>query len=67
MENKFDYGATVIILSSAPKKYHPSEIGFICGMIEIDSDESAVARAWKPHAHVPGVTNSDGTPWLPIY
>ncbi|MBV8534229.1 MAG: addiction module protein [Alphaproteobacteria bacterium] len=20
----------------------------------------------KPHAHVPGVTNPDGTPWLPI-
>jgi len=43
MENKFDYGATVEILNSAPKKYHPSEIGFICGMIEIDSEESAVA------------------------
>ena len=23
-------------------------------------------RAWKPHAHVPEVTNIDGTPWLPI-
>jgi RHS repeat-associated protein len=23
-------------------------------------------RAQRPHAHVPGVTNSDGTPWLPI-
>ncbi|MFN0061488.1 MAG: RHS repeat-associated core domain-containing protein [Myxococcaceae bacterium] len=24
------------------------------------------ARAQNPHAHVPGVTNPDGTPWLPI-
>ena len=23
-------------------------------------------RAQEPHAHVPGVTNPDGTPWLPI-
>ena len=23
-------------------------------------------RAREPHAHVPGVTNPDGTPWLPI-
>jgi RHS repeat-associated protein len=23
-------------------------------------------RAQVPHAHVPGVTNSDGTPWLPV-
>ena len=23
-------------------------------------------RAQNPHAHVPGITNSDGTPWLPI-
>jgi len=23
-------------------------------------------RSWEPHAHVPGVTNPDGTPWLPI-
>lgn len=23
-------------------------------------------RAQKPHAHRPGVTNPDGTPWLPI-
>jgi len=23
-------------------------------------------RALQPHAHVPGVTNADGTPWLPI-
>jgi RHS repeat-associated protein len=23
-------------------------------------------RALAPHAHVPGVTNADGTPWLPI-
>ena len=23
-------------------------------------------RALKPHAHVPGVSNSDGTPWLPL-
>ena len=24
-------------------------------------------RAQEPHAHVPGVTNPDGTPWLPIH
>ena len=24
-------------------------------------------RALVPHGHVPGVTNQDGTPWLPIY
>lgn len=24
-------------------------------------------RSLKPHAHVPGATNVDGTPWLPIY
>ncbi|MBL8239731.1 MAG: RHS repeat-associated core domain-containing protein [Bryobacterales bacterium] len=23
-------------------------------------------RAQRPHAHVPGVTNPDGTPWLPV-
>ena len=23
-------------------------------------------RGRDPHAHVPGVTNPDGTPWLPI-
>jgi RHS repeat-associated protein len=23
-------------------------------------------RAQQPHAHVPGITNPDGTPWLPI-
>lgn len=23
-------------------------------------------RARRPHGHVPGVTNPDGTPWLPI-
>lgn len=24
-------------------------------------------RALQPHAHVPGITNEDGTPWLPVY
>ena len=23
-------------------------------------------RSLNPHAHVPGITNTDGTPWLPI-
>ncbi len=23
-------------------------------------------RPWEPHAHVPGATNPDGTPWLPV-
>ncbi len=26
----------------------------------------ADSRARAPHAHVPGVTNADGTPWLPV-
>lgn len=42
-KSKFDYGETVKILEDAPEKYHPSEIGFICGMIDIDSDEAAIA------------------------
>jgi hypothetical protein len=24
-------------------------------------------RAWEPHGHRPGISNPDGTPWLPIY
>ena len=40
---KFDYGETVKISENAPKKYHPSEIGFVCGMIDIDSVEAATA------------------------
>ena len=24
-------------------------------------------RAWQPHGHRPGISNPDGTPWLPIY
>lgn len=24
-------------------------------------------RSQNPHGHVPGVTNPDGTPWLPIH
>ena len=24
-------------------------------------------RGWEPHGHVPGVSNPDGTPWLPIH
>ncbi|MBA3238252.1 MAG: hypothetical protein H0T62_07910, partial [Parachlamydiaceae bacterium] len=24
-------------------------------------------RSQKPHGHVPGITNPDGTPWLPIH
>ena len=41
--SKFDYGDTVKILENAPEKYHPSEIGFICGMIDIDSEKAAFA------------------------
>ena len=46
MENKkskLEYGEAVKILKNAPEKYHPSEIGFICGMIDIDSEEAAIA------------------------
>ena len=42
-KSKFDYGDTVIISDNAPLKYHPSEIGFVCGMIDIDSNEAAIA------------------------
>lgn len=42
-KSKFDYGETVKISKEAPKQYHPSEIGFICGMIDIDSEESTIA------------------------
>jgi len=41
--NNFDYGETIKIVDHAPEKYHPSESGFICGMIEIDSDEAIIA------------------------
>lgn len=42
-KSKFDYGDTVRILSSAPEKYYPSELGFVCGMIDIDTEEDALA------------------------
>lgn len=41
--SKFSYGESVKIIDKAPKQYHPSEIGFICGMIDIDSEEAAIA------------------------
>jgi uncharacterized protein RhaS with RHS repeats len=38
--------------------------------VRIDGPHKATShpdpRAQVPHAHVPGVTNPDGTPWLPI-
>ena len=42
-KSKYDYGESVKISKDAPVKYHPSETGFICGMIDIDSDEAAMA------------------------
>ena len=42
-KSKFDYGETIKIANEAPQKYHPSEIGFICGMIDIDSEQVAIA------------------------
>ncbi len=42
-ESRFDYGEVVKICGNAPEKYHPSEIGFVCGMIDIDSDEAIAA------------------------
>jgi hypothetical protein len=24
-------------------------------------------RGREPHGHIPGITNPDGTPWLPIH
>ncbi len=41
--NRFDYGDVVRISSDAPEEYHPLEIGFVCGMIEIDSKEAELA------------------------
>ena len=38
--------------------------------VRIDGPHNATAhpdpRGQAPHAHVPGVTNPDGTPWLPV-
>lgn len=42
-KSKFDYGESIRISKETPEKYHPSEIGFICGMIDIDSEEAALA------------------------
>ena len=42
-KSKFDYGESIKISSEAPEKYYPSEVGFICGMIDIDSQEAAIA------------------------
>ncbi len=42
-KSKFDYGESIRISKEAPLKYHPSEIGFICGMMDIDSEEAALA------------------------
>jgi len=42
-KSKFDYGESVKISSEAPEKYSPSEVGFICGIIHIDSQEAAIA------------------------
>jgi hypothetical protein len=41
--NKFDYGEAVRISSSAPEKYHPSETGFVVGMVHIDAEEATAA------------------------
>ena len=42
-KSKFDYGEEVKISINAPIKYHPSSIGFVCGMIDIDSQKVAEA------------------------
>jgi hypothetical protein len=42
-ESKFDYGESIRISKRAPEKYHPAEIGFICGMIDRDSEEAVLA------------------------
>ncbi|MBI2742618.1 MAG: hypothetical protein HYX48_01725 [Chlamydiales bacterium] len=39
--NGFHYGESVRISKDALEKYHPGELGFICGMIDIDSEEVA--------------------------
>jgi len=38
-------------------------------MAELASGRGTVTRGAatkRPHGHVPGVTNADGTPWFPI-
>ena len=42
-KSKFDYGESIKISSEAPEKYHPSEVGFIYGMINIEFPEAATA------------------------
>ena len=42
-KSKFDYGEPIRISKKASVKYHPSEMGFICGMLDIDSEEAAFA------------------------
>lgn len=46
-QNKFDYGESIKISETAPDKYHLKEVGFICGMIEIDSEEAEEAYDCK--------------------
>ena len=42
-KNKLDYGETAIVIRNAEKTYRPLELGFICGMTDIDTHEAALA------------------------
>jgi len=41
--HKFTWGDTIKVIKNAPDKYHPLEIGFVCGMMDIDSEDAATA------------------------
>lgn len=60
-KSKFDYGEVVRILKEAPTEYHPSEIGFVCGMIEIGSEEAALAYDCQRSAWLYTVEWLDGS------
>ena len=42
-KNIFTWGETVQISEQSPVQYHPGEYGFVCGMLEMDSNEVAEA------------------------
>jgi len=39
--NKFTWNDYIVIKNDAPHQFHPGEIGVICGMSKIESDETA--------------------------
>jgi hypothetical protein len=39
--NKFTWNDFIVIKNDAPNQFHPGEIGVICGISKIESDEMA--------------------------